>query len=136
MKKLNRRKFLEGSVSLATGFYGASLISAAEGVSENWGIERLGLQLYTMRKEMDSDFEGTLARIAELGYSEVEFAGYFDRLPNEVRKVLDTNGLISPAAHIPWQSVRDNLDFEIERALVLGQKNIVIPYLGPNERTP
>lgn len=135
MKKLNRRKFLEGSVSLATGFYGASLISAAEGVSENWGIERLGLQLYTMRKEMDSDFEGALARIAELGYSEVEFAGYFDRLPNEVRKVLDTNGLISPAAHIPWQSVRDNLDFEIERALVLGQKNIVIPYLGPNERT-
>jgi len=126
---------LEGSVSLATGFYGASLISAAEGVSEKRGIEHLGLQLYTMRKEMNSDFEGTLARIAELGYSEVEFAGYFDRLPNEVRKVLDTNGLISPAAHIPWQSVRDNLDFEIERALVLGQKNIVIPYLGPNERT-
>ena len=130
MKKLNRRKFLEGSVSLATGLYGASLISAAEGVLANRSIERLGLQLYTVRKEMDSDFEGTLARIAELGYREVEFAGYFDRLPNEVRKVLDTNGLISPAAHIPWQSVRDNVDFEIERALFVENSDVA----GPGRR--
>ncbi|MDG0997228.1 MAG: sugar phosphate isomerase/epimerase, partial [Gammaproteobacteria bacterium] len=116
MNKLNRRQFLEGSISLATGFYGASLVSAAEDAAEKRRIERLGLQLYTMRKEMDDDFEGTLARVAELGYSEVEFAGYFDRTPIQVRKVLDTNGLVSPAAHIPWQAVRDDLDFEIERA--------------------
>ncbi|MDA7683825.1 sugar phosphate isomerase/epimerase [bacterium] len=135
MNKLNRRQFLEGSISLATGFYGASLVSAAEGAAVKRRIERLGLQLYTMREEMDDDFEGTLARVAELGYSEVEFAGYFDRTPIQVRKVLDTNGLVSPAAHIPWQAVRDDLDFEIERALVLGQKNIVIPYLAPGERT-
>ena len=135
MNKLNRRKFLEGSISLATGFYGVSLVSAAEGPSARRSIERFGLQLYTMRKEMDADFEGTLARVAELGYSEVEFAGYFDRAPSQVRKVLDTNGLVSPAAHISWQAVRDDLDFEIERALVLGQRNIVIPYLAPSERT-
>ena len=130
MKKLNRRKFLEGSISLAAGFYGVSLVSAAEGASASRGIERLGLQLYTVRKEMDADFEGTLARVAELGYSEVEFAGYFDRAPSQVRKVLDTNGLVSPAAHIPWQAVRDDLDFEIERALVLGQREYSDPILG------
>src|SRR5213076_2131060 len=46
-------------------------------------IERVGLQLYTVRHEMEKDVEGTIARVAASGYKEVEFAGYFKKTPAE-----------------------------------------------------
>ena len=42
-------------------------------------LQRLGMQLYTVRTEMEKDVDATLARVAALGYKEVEFAGYFKR---------------------------------------------------------
>ncbi|HJU64811.1 MAG TPA: hypothetical protein VJ596_04005, partial [Gemmatimonadaceae bacterium] len=53
----------------------------------------IGLQLYTVRDAMARDFEGTLARVAQIGYREVEFAGYFDRSAAAVRGALDAAGL-------------------------------------------
>jgi len=50
-------------------------------------IDKIGIQLYTVRDQMKADFEGTLARIAEIGYKEVEFAGYFDHTPDQVRAI-------------------------------------------------
>ena len=38
------------------------------------------MQLYTVRDAMAKDFDGTLAKVAALGYKEVEFAGYFDKI--------------------------------------------------------
>lgn len=38
-------------------------------------LARIGLQLYTVRRELARDFDGTLARVGEIGYREVEFAG-------------------------------------------------------------
>lgn len=63
-------------------------------------VENVGLQLYTLRNEMSQDFEGTLAKVADLGFKEMEFAGYFGRSASEVRRTLDQNGVTSPAAHI------------------------------------
>ena len=36
----------------------------------------IGLQLYTVRDQAEKDFTGTIRRVAELGYTGVEFAGY------------------------------------------------------------
>src|SRR6266566_1766500 len=63
-------------------------------------VERVGLQLYTVRHEMEKDVEGTIARVAASGYKEVEFAGYFKKTPAEIRAMLDRHGLTSPSAHI------------------------------------
>jgi hypothetical protein len=41
-------------------------------------IGKVGVQLYTVRAAMKQDFAGTIARVADIGYKEVEFAGYFD----------------------------------------------------------
>ena len=46
------------------------------------------MQLYTVRTLMEKDFDGTLAKIAGIGYKEVEFAGYFNRTPEQVRAIL------------------------------------------------
>src|SRR6266446_4990079 len=71
-------------------------------------IDRIGLQLYTVRDAMKTDFEGTIAKVAATGYKEVEFAGifaakadegYFGRSPKDVRAILDKNGLTAPSCH-------------------------------------
>src|SRR5881398_1729193 len=63
-------------------------------------LDRIGLQLYTVRHAMEKDVEGTIARVAATGYREVEFAGYFGKTPAEIRAMLDRHGLTSPSAHI------------------------------------
>ncbi len=130
----SRRQFLGGAARATVAL---SLAATPLGISlaQQRRIERPGLQLYTLRRDMAADFEGTLARVAELGYQEMEFAGYFERTPNEVRRILDANGLTSPAAHIQLAAVRNNLDAEIETALTIGQRYIVIPFLQPSERS-
>lgn len=124
----SRRRFL--GISLA-GLASQPFALHAQGRR----VERVGLQLYTLRNEMGRDFEGTLARVAELGYRDMEFAGYFGRSASDVRRALDANGLTSPAAHIQWAAIRNNLQAEIDYAATLGQRYIVIPFLQPTERS-
>lgn len=125
-----RRKFLSASALLAT-----ATVTPLAALAQGRRVERVGLQLYTLRSEMANDFEGTLARVAELGFKEMEFAGYFDRTPTQVRRVLDDLGMTSPAAHIQLQALRDDLDGEVERAAILGQQFIVVPILPADQRS-
>ncbi len=83
-----RRQFLKQSLILGT----ASMTSMCTNSTGMRRVQDVGLQLYTLRNEMAQDFEGTLARVAELGYREMEFAGYFGRSPAEVRRILDRFG--------------------------------------------
>ena len=39
-------------------------------------LANIGIQLYTVRQDLQRDVEGTLARVAEIGFREVEFAGF------------------------------------------------------------
>ena len=50
----------------------------------------VGLQLYTVRGDMEKDFKGTLQKVKELGYDGVEFAGLFGIAPADVEVVLVT----------------------------------------------
>lgn len=97
-------------------------------------VNAIGLQLYSLRKEMGEDFEGTLAALAEIGFKEMEFAGYFNKSAREVRSILDANGLTSPAAHIPLTDIANNLSQVIDTAATLGQKYIVLPFMVGADR--
>ena len=57
---------------------------------------------------MKSDFEGTIAKVAATGYKEVDFAGYFDHSPKDIRAILDQNGLASPSCHVGYDVVEKN----------------------------
>ena len=39
----------------------------------------VALQLYSVRDELEADFEGTIAKVKEFGYDGVEFAGLYGR---------------------------------------------------------
>jgi len=98
-------------------------------------IDRVGLQLYTVRELMKQDFDGTIAGVAQIGYKEVEFAGYDGKTPQEARAALDKNGLTSPSAHHDIEALEKNMSAITDGANVIGQKFIVCPYLDAKLRT-
>jgi len=83
-------------------------------------IDRIGLQLYTVRRAMAADMPGTLAAVAKLGYREVEFAGYFGRTGSETRRLLDDLGLTAPSTHLGLDDVRLRFDATAEMAHSVG----------------
>lgn len=99
-------------------------------------LERIGLQLYTVRSLMAEDVAGTLDAVAAIGYHEVEFAGYFGHTPAEVRGWLDAAGLSSPAAHVGMEEFTGaGLEAAIENASTLGQQWLVLPWIPEAIRT-
>jgi sugar phosphate isomerase/epimerase len=97
-------------------------------------IDRLGLQLYTVRTAMEKDFDGTVAKVAAAGYQEVEFAGYFDQDPKKVRAILDRHKLSAPSAHIDYPTVETKLDQALAAARVIGHRFLVNPWIDEEMR--
>ncbi len=75
-------------------------------------------------------FERVLARLAEIGYKEIEFAGYNQSTailgrqitPAEIRKILDDNGLVANGTHT--QINPNTFEQQMDIAQELGMKNI------------
>ena len=53
----------------------------------------VALQLYSVRDELEADFEGTIAKVKEFGYDGVEFAGLYGKSAEQVKKILADAGL-------------------------------------------
>ena len=92
-------------------------------------MERVGVQLYTVRALMAESVEDTLATVAEIGYKEVEFAGYFDRSPNEIRELLAKSGLTAPSTHVGLPMTEDDLGMLLEVSHAIGHDFITVPSL-------
>lgn len=125
---MNRRNFIETSLA-------ASLLAARP----SWAgavhhIDRIGLQLYTVRELVKQDFEGTIAKVAQIGYKEVEFAGYFGHSPQEVRAVLQKNGLAGPSAHVDYKIVEQQWQETLDSAHTIGHSFVICPWIEESQR--
>jgi sugar phosphate isomerase/epimerase len=138
---MNRRAFLGTSAAtfLVQGLQEqtlkpglASILASALPVEHK--IKAVGVQLYTVRDAMKSDFEGTIAKVAQIGYKEVEFAGYFDHSPKDISVLLKKNGLTSPSCHVPYDTVEKKWSEQIEASHTIGHKFIVCPWIEPKQR--
>jgi sugar phosphate isomerase/epimerase len=130
---MDRRLFLSTATLAATGLACLPKLDHATFAAAR-RLKRIGMQLYMVRRELEKDFEGTLKRVAALGYTEVEFAGYFNHAPKEVRAVLDRYRLTSPAGHLPLDALAGSLDEMSEAARVIGHKYLLVAWLPPEER--
>ena len=95
-------------------------------------LGRIGLQLYTVRHELQRDFAGTIARVAATGYREVEFAGYFGQAPRDVRALLDQHGLSAPSAHVSLAP--DQWRAALDAAPVIGHRYVVVAWIPAEAR--
>jgi sugar phosphate isomerase/epimerase len=98
-------------------------------------VKRSGVQLYTVRSEMQKSVEQTLARVAQIGFQEVEFAGYFNRTPAQVAAALKTHGLTAPSVHIQVGEILRNPNGTLDAMETIGHKFAVMPWVDPSQRT-
>jgi sugar phosphate isomerase/epimerase len=113
---MNRRQFLTRSACLAA----AGSVSAFPRLTmaDPLGLP-IGIQLYTVGSDMDKDAAGTVAKIAQIGYKEVETAGFGSAgSADALRKILDDNGLKCPSAHLTFDL--NNLNKAFDDAHTLG----------------
>jgi sugar phosphate isomerase/epimerase len=87
-----------------------------------------GLQLYSVRDITGQDLAGAMQKVASLGYRFVEFAGFFGHSAEDVKAMLDQNGLTVSGTHTGWQELTaDKIDETIAYHQTIGNKNIIIP---------
>lgn len=129
---MDRRTLLK---NLAYGLGGAALMSNlnVRTVAAN-KLSKIGLQLYTVRRDLQKDFDATLRAVAALGIAEVEFAGYFDQKPDKIKALLKELKLAAPSAHINTETLRGGLAKAIEDARVISHQYLVLGYLPEPER--
>ncbi|KYH37047.1 MAG: xylose isomerase [Candidatus Bathyarchaeota archaeon B24] len=95
----------------------------------------IALQLYSVREDCARDLEKTLKAVADMGYDGVEFAGYYGRSAEELRRILDELGLKVAGTHIAIDTLLgDELEKTIEFNRVLGNKFLIVPWLPENMR--
>lgn len=128
---INRRAFV--SAMLAAGADCALRPTAVDAAPKR---SRLGFQLYTARRELARDFSGTLARIAAIGYDEVEFAGYYGNSPTIVRSALRAAGLSAPSAHIGMPELEGDWARTVADAAAIGHDYLIFAWVPDAHRTP
>ena len=129
VRGVNRREFVQTMTAIGA----TTLFCKVPRTAHSARLEKVGLQLYTVRDKMKEDFEATLARVAEIGYKEVEFAGYFDHAPADVRAILDRHGLSAPSTHIALGEI-DAWKASLDTAKAIGHDYVVVPWIPQEKR--
>jgi len=119
-----RRDFVRGSVATAglTMAYPAAFASAL-------GLP-LGIQLYSVRQQMATDFDGTMAAVAEAGYKEVEAASLPQKSAGEIRAALDRAGLKCVGAHHGFADLHSRFEQTVTYDKELGVSFVVCASSG------
>lgn len=139
----NRREFLKIS---ATGSLGMMLLSSATsfpGVSEDRKRFGVGIQLYTIRDAMTADVRGSLKKVSDIGYKNLELAGYsngkfYGFSPSEFKKIVTDLGMVSLSSHSAVES--KGITVETAKLMAdahaeLGVKYCIQPWINDEDRT-
>ena len=96
----------------------------------------IGLQLYTVGKEMDSDPAGTMKKVAETGYKNVELSPIGKTPLSEMKTLLANNGLKSPSGHFMLPDLMKDLQRNIDAAKEIGQEDLIVtvPFVSDPSR--
>lgn len=109
---MNRRMFLQGASTAAAAALVSSRLSWASPMSLP-----VGIQLYAVHESLASDPAGTLSKLHQIGYREIETAGFAGKSASEFRKLLDAAGLTCPSAHLQFKGADPGTSFADAHAL-------------------
>ena len=95
----------------------------------------VGVQLYSVRTDLEADFYGTLKKISEMGIVGVEFYGeYYGNSVVQVKRWCTELGLVPFSNHVPFDQMINDIDKVIEENTILGVQYIVFPYMDEASR--
>lgn len=96
----------------------------------------LGLAIYTVRHEARRDFAGTMARVAGMGYREVDMYATDARVPPAAaRRALDAAGLACPSLRVPLTTLYRSWERALDDAATVGASMLTLANVPAEERT-
>src|SRR6266550_3308277 len=127
---MQRRTFVHAlGASLATGPWASRVMGSPR------RLNRIELELYSVRDAMGRDPDGTLAAVRAMGYTDVELLwsfGNFGRTTVQVRAALDHEGLRAPSAHVSPTVVLVGWERSLAIAHRLGHEYLIVPSFTPD----
>ena len=96
--------------------------------------DQISLQLYTVREHTARDMPGTLRRLADIGYTAVETAGFGGLTPQELRRVMDDLGLRASGAHVPLDAWDSDPASVVADMHTIGSAHTIVPIAPPERR--
>lgn len=106
---------------------GASAATATAGKDKFSGP--LGLEIYSLRRELSKDVPGTLARVRQFGFDEVEVPGLYGLTAGAFRAELDKAGLRCTAMVAQDKDLRDRFEAVVSDARTLGAQHVILPWI-------
>lgn len=94
---------------------------------------KVGLQLYSIREDMEKDMDSALAKVKEMGYDYVEFAGFFGKSASEVKAMLDKYGLKAISVHQGCDPYFEDGQKAIDYLKEIGVEYCAIPWYDENK---
>ncbi|GAA4449670.1 sugar phosphate isomerase/epimerase [Nibrella saemangeumensis] len=89
----------------------------------------VGIQLYTFRNEFAKDVTGTMAKVREMGFKEIEGGNTYGMSNADFRKLLDQNGLKLISMGAQFTELESNVPQIIDKAKTLGAKYVVCSWI-------
>ena len=131
---LNRRELLKQMALVTAGSFFMNDALALHDAKN----KKIGVQLYTLRDAISKDAKGSLKRVAELGFGEVENFGYngkfFGMDASTYKTLLGDLGMTAPSGHYMYGNVLNGWEKAVEDAKAIGHDYMVLAYLTPPER--
>jgi sugar phosphate isomerase/epimerase len=141
----SRRRFLKQSAFTVAG---SVLLTSPLLAAANKRKEIVGIQLYSVREDMQKDPLATLKALSKMGYKSVEHANYVDRKfygysPTEFKKILNDLGMNMESGHTVLNKKQlneagteftDQWKYTIEDAATVGQMYVISPWMDEDIR--
>jgi sugar phosphate isomerase/epimerase len=131
---VSRRQLVAGTaaaVGMST-MLGATPAQAASRKPGRVPLDKISVQLYTLRNQLAIDLPASLAQLRAIGYTRVEHAGFVGRTAAQFRAALDAAGIRATSGHVGIPQPFDATVWQraIEDAAIVGNHFIVHPYFG------
>lgn len=146
----NRRDFIKAASIFTAGSILLPQLSCKPGKAVTGGKDsgkEIGLQIYTLRDQIPGDMVGTLKKVADIGYKNIEGYGYGNRMilgktPSEFRKTIEDLGMNLPSMHVVTElttaeskvNIMDQWKITVEDMASIDVKYVVYAIIAEEER--
>ncbi|HEX8357257.1 MAG TPA: sugar phosphate isomerase/epimerase [Segetibacter sp.] len=132
-----RRNFIKSSGGFAVGSLLLPMACKTASLSTAASKKQVGVQLYSVRKEMLADAPGTLQQLAKLGYTQLESArsakgNYYGLAPKEIKKIANDLGMTVRSGHVHID--KDWLK-SVDQAAEAGQEYLIVSSMPTRGQT-
>ncbi|HEX2101756.1 MAG TPA: sugar phosphate isomerase/epimerase [Candidatus Synoicihabitans sp.] len=92
---------------------------------------RISLQLWSLREQTKTDFAGTMAAVAKIGFAGVETAGFGNLDAPAAAAAIRDAGLVVSGMHVGIGPMRTEFNRVVDEALECGTRHLIIPWWSP-----